>query len=152
MDEIIEIAKKYNLYIVEDAAEAHGAEYKGKKVGVFGDIGCFSFYSNKLITTGEGGMIITNNEKIYEKAKSLKDLAFGKENRFVHEEIGFNYRMTNVQAAIGLGQMKKIDEFLEKKIENAKLYNSLLKNIPGIRIPFTKSYVKNSFSFCLEKF
>ena len=145
MDEINELAKKYKLYVIEDAAEAHGAEYRGKKVGAIGNIGCFSFYSNKLITTGEGGMIITNDEKIYKKAQSLKDLAFGKENRFEHEEIGFNYRMTNIKAAIGVGQMKKINIFLEKKIENAQLYNSLLKNIPGIKIPFTKDYVKNSY-------
>ena len=145
MDEIMEIAKKYNLYIVEDAAEAHGAEYRGKKVGAIGDIGCFSFYSNKLITTGEGGMVVTNDEKIYKKAQSLKDLAFGKEIRFRHEDIGFNYRMTNVQAAIGVGQLGKIEEFLERKIKNAVLYNSLLKDVPGIKIPFTKPYVKNSY-------
>lgn len=145
MDEINEIAKKHKLFVVEDAAEAHGAEYKGKKCGSLGDIGCFSFYANKLITTGEGGMLVTDNKEIYEKARSLRDLAFGKENRFLHEEIGFNYRMTNIQAAIGLGQLEKINLFLEKKRKNAQLYNLLLKDIRGVITPIEKPYVKNSY-------
>ncbi len=144
MDEINYIAKKYNLFVVEDAAEAHGAEYRGIKCGSLGDIGCFSFYANKLITTGEGGMLVTNNEEVYKKAKSMKDLSFGNVNRFLHEDIGFNYRMTNVQAAMGLAQMKKIDSFLRKKIENAKIYNSILKNVRGVILPPEKDYVKNS--------
>lgn len=145
MDEINEITRKYNLYVVEDAAEAHGAEYKRKKCGSLSDIGCFSFYANKLITTGEGGMLVTNNEEFYKKAQYLKDLAFGKERRYLHEEVGFNYRMTNIQAAIGLGQMKKINSFLETKIKNAKLYNSFLSKVEGIIIPAEKPYVKNSY-------
>jgi perosamine synthetase len=102
MDPVMKLAKEHELYVVEDAAEAHGAEYKGRKAGGIGDIGCFSFYANKIITTGEGGMIVTNDEKIAEKARSLKDLAFSKERRFLHTDLGFNYRMTNIQAAIGL--------------------------------------------------
>jgi len=145
MDEINKIAEKHKLFVVEDAAEAHGAEYKNKRCGSLGDIGCFSFYANKLITTGEGGMLVTNSEEIYEKAKSLRNLSFGKENRFLHEEVGFNYRMTNVQAGIGLGQMKRIDFILKKKIENALLYNSFLRGVKGIDIPIEKSYVKNSY-------
>jgi len=145
MDEINEIAKNNGLFVVEDAAEAHGAEYKQKKCGSLSDIGCFSFYANKLITTGEGGMLVTNSERIAERARYLKNIAFGKESRFFHDEIGFNYRMTNVQAAIGLGQMEKIDSFLKKKIENAQLYNSLLRNIPGIILPVERDYVKNSY-------
>jgi len=112
MDPVMKIAKKYNLYIIEDAAEAHGAEYKNKKVGSFGDISCFSFYANKIITTGEGGMLLTNDEKIYERAKILKDMAFIKKRRFLHYEIGYNYRMTNMQAAIGLAQLERIDEYV----------------------------------------
>lgn len=145
MDKIKEIAKKHNLFVVEDAAEAHGAEYNGKKAGSLGDIGCFSFYGNKLITTGEGGMIITNSKEIYEKAQSLKNLAFGKDNRYLHEEIGFNYRMTNLQAAIGLAQLKKINSFLEIKRKNAKIYTLLLKNLKGMITPIEKEYAKNSY-------
>lgn len=144
MNEINEIARKHNLFVVEDAAEAHGAEYYGKKCGSLGDIGCFSFYANKLITTGEGGIIVTNNKEFYERAQYLKNLAFGKEKRFIHEDVGFNYRMTNVQAAIGLGQMEKIDDFLKIKRDNAQLYSSLLKNVRGVVIPIEKHYVKNS--------
>jgi len=137
MDPIMELAKKYNLYIVEDAAEVHGAEYKGKKAGSIGDIGCFSFYANKIITCGEGGMIITNDDKIAEKAKSLKNLSFPKGKRiYKHSEVGYNYRMTNIQAAIGLAQLEKIDELIERRRKNAHLYNKLLKE---------KEWVKNVY-------
>jgi perosamine synthetase len=145
MDEINELAKKYNLFIIEDAAEAHGAEYRGKKCGGLSDVACFSFYANKLITTGEGGMVVTDNKEIYEKCLKLRDLAFGKERRYIHDEIGFNYRMTNVQAAIGLGQMRKINLFLDKKIKNALLYNSFLKDVKGVIIPVEKPCVKKSY-------
>jgi len=145
MDPVMKIAKKYNLYIIEDAAEAHGAEYKNKKVGSFGDISCFSFYANKIITTGEGGMLLTNDEKIYERAKILKDMAFIKERRFLHYEVGYNYRMTNMQAAIGLAQLERIDEYVEARRRNAKLYNNLLKDIEGITLPPEKEWAKNVY-------
>jgi perosamine synthetase len=145
MDPIMEIAKKYNIYVIEDAAEAHGAEYRGKKAGSIGDIGCFSFYANKIITTGEGGMMVTNSQEIAERARSLKDLAFSKEKRFLHDAIGFNYRMTNIQAAIGLAQFERIDELVERRRSNAQLYNQLLKDIPGIRLPQEKSCAKNVY-------
>lgn len=145
MHPLLKIAEKHNLYVVEDAAEAHGAEYKGKKVGGIGDVGCFSFYANKIITTGEGGMIVTNNEEIAERAQSLKDLAFSKERRFLHTDLGFNYRMTNVQAAIGLAQLERIDELVERRRNNAYLYNSLLKDIKGIRSPIEKEWAKNVY-------
>ncbi len=147
MDKIIEIAEKHNLKVIEDAAEAHGAEYKGKKIGSIGDVACFSFYANKLITTGEGGMLVTNNPKIYEKAKYLRDLALSQKpgERFKHYDIGFNYRMTNLQAAIGCAQLEKIDKFLNIKIKNALLYNLLLKNVEGVILPPEKPYVKNSY-------
>ena len=105
MDPVLKIARKHKLFIVEDAAEAQGAEYKSKKVGSLGDIGCFSFFANKIMTTGEGGMITTNSKKLAERARMLKSMAFGKENKFMHQDIGYNYRLTNVQAAIGCGQM-----------------------------------------------
>lgn len=107
MDPIMEIPKKHNLFVIEDAAEAHGAEYKEKKVGSIGDVGVFSFYGNKIVTTGEGGMLVTNNHDLYARARILKDLAHSPNKRFYHEEIGFNFRMTNMQAALGLAQLEE---------------------------------------------
>ena len=145
MDPVLELAEDHGLYVVEDAAEAHGAEYKDKRVGALGDFGCFSFYANKIITTGEGGMIVTNNEELAEKARMLRDQAFEKERRFWHKYIGFNYRMTNLQAAIGLAQMEKIDQFVETRRRNAHLYNSLLKNVEGIALPSEADWAKNVY-------
>ena len=144
MDPIKELAEKHNLYIIEDAAEAHGAEYKGKKVGSLGDMGCFSFYSNKIITTGEGGMVVTNNEKLAEKARLLRNHAFSKP-RFLHKELGFNYRMTNIQAAIGVAQMEYADKLVQARIDNAQLYNKLLKDVEGITLPPKASWAKNVY-------
>ena len=145
MDKINQLAKKYKLFVIEDAAEAHGAEYNGKKTGSLSDIGCFSFYANKLITTGEGGMLVTNDKKIYDKARSLRNLSFGEEKRFLHNEVGFNYRMTNMQAAIGVAQMGKINKFLKIKRKNAEYYNHLMKRIKKIKRPDEKKNVKNSY-------
>lgn len=145
MDEIMNIAEGYDLFVIEDAAESHGAEYKKQKVGGFGDAGCFSFYANKIVTTGEGGMVITNNKNIAQKARLLKDLAFSKEKRFLHDDLGFNYRMSNILAAIGVAQMEKIDEFIERRRKNAQLYNSLLKDVEGIITPTEKSWAKNVY-------
>ena len=108
MDPIIALAKKYHLYIIEDAAESTGAEYKRKLTGTLGDIGCFSFYANKIITTGEGGMMVTNNDKIANHARLLKDMAHSPQKRFLHKEIGFNFRMTNLQAALGVAQLEEL--------------------------------------------
>lgn len=145
MNPILKIAKKHRLYLIEDCAEAHGAAYLGKKVGSFGDIGCFSFYANKIISTGEGGMITTNNKKIAEKVKSLRSLAFGEKNKFMHKDIGFGYRMTNLQAAIGCAQIKKIDTIISKKREAAGYYNEKLKNLPFLQLPAEKAYAKNVY-------
>ena len=145
MKAIMEIAEKYNLWVVEDAAEAHGAEYRGKKAGCLGHISCFSFYANKIITTGEGGMVVTNEANIAQKARLLKDLAFSPEKRFLHTEIGFNYRMTNIHAAIGLAQLEKIDDLVVARRHNAHYYNSLLKDIPGITLPVEKEKAKNVY-------
>jgi perosamine synthetase len=122
---------KPNLYVIEDAAEAHGAEYKGKKAGSFGDISCFSFYGNKIITTGEGGMCLTDTEELAEKARMLRDHAMSKEKRYWHEVIGFNYRLTNLQAAVGVAQLEKIDKIIEIKRRNAELYSEELKDLEG---------------------
>lgn len=145
MDPILEIAEKHGLYVIEDCAEAHGALYKGKKVGSLGHVGCFSFYANKIITTGEGGMLTTNNAEIAEKARSLKSLAFGASNKFMHEDIGFNYRMSNLQAALGCAQLKKIDKIIERKRKIAQYYNNHLKDILGIQLPVEKPYAKNVY-------
>ncbi len=145
MDKILDIAKKYNLYVVEDAAEAHGSEYQGRKIGSMGDIACFSFYANKIITTGEGGMLTTDNEEMAKIARNLRGHAFSEERHFWHNYIGFNYRMTNLQAAIGLAQMEKFDENVRRRIQNAKLYNSMLKNIKGITLPPQTKGVKNVY-------
>lgn len=145
MDPIKEIAQDHDLYIIEDAAEAHGAEYKDKKTGGLSDIACFSFYANKIITTGEGGMVVTNDDVLAERAASLRNLAFSKERRFQHVDIGYNYRMTNIQAAIGLAQFERIEELIEKRRKNAKLYNSLLKDVAGLTLPVEKSYAKNVY-------
>ena len=129
MDAIMKIAKKYGLYVIEDAAEAHGAKYKGKKVGSFGDISCFSFYGNKIITTGEGGMCLTNNQELAEKMRILRDHGMNPDKRYWYDVIGFNYRMTNVQAAIGIAQLKKIDEFIKRKRQIAQKYSKELEDL-----------------------
>lgn len=134
MDAIIALAKKYNLYIIEDAAEAHGATYRGKKAGSFSDVAAFSFFANKNITTGEGGMIVTNNEDIAQKAKYFKNVCFpinGPRN-YSHDDIGYNYRMSNVVAAIGLAQVEKADDYRAMRIRNNELYRKYLEGVPGI--------------------
>jgi len=146
MNPIMKLAKKEGICVIEDAAEAHGAEYKGKKTGGIGDIGCFSFYANKIITTGEGGMIVTNDEEIAERAKSLRNLCFPKGERiYLHSGVGYNYRMTNIQAAIGLAQFERIDEFVEMRRKNAYLYNEYLKDVEGIKLPPEKEWAKNVY-------
>lgn len=134
MDEIHKLAEKYNLLVIEDAAESHGAEYKGKKTGSLADITTFSFYANKNLTTGEGGMVVTNNEDLYKKIKYYKNLCFPIDSarNYRHENIGFNYRMSNIHAAIGLAQVEKADEYKEMRIENANLYKKFLSNTKGV--------------------
>jgi len=154
MDPILAIAKKHNLYVIEDAAEAHGAEYKGKRCGSLGHIGCFSFYANKIITTGEGGMLVTNDAKIANQARKLRDQGYEKERRFWHKEFGFNYRLTNLQAAIGLAQLERLDEFVATRRRNAQLYNKLLKSVKGLVLPPEESWAKNvywMYSVLVEK-
>ena len=129
MDWIKDIAEDHKLYIIEDAAQAHGAEYKGKKVGSFGDISCFSFYGNKTMTTGEGGMCLTNNEEIAEKIRLLINHGKNPTKHFWHDVIGFNYRMTNLQASVGVAQLNKLDEFIEKKRQIARWYSEELRDL-----------------------
>jgi perosamine synthetase len=134
MGAIQAIAKKHGLFVIEDAAQAHGAKYRGKRVGGIGDVGAFSFYGNKIITTGEGGMLVTNDSRIAERAALLRNQAFGEE-RFVHHEVGFNYRMTNIQAAIGCGQCERFDEKVARKREIAAIYDELLADEDDLQLP-----------------
>ncbi|MHC1682473.1 MAG: LegC family aminotransferase [Clostridiaceae bacterium] len=147
MDKVLEIAKKYNLYVIEDATEALGSEYKGKKVGAIGDIGCFSFNGNKLITTGAGGMLVTNSDKLGIRAKylSTQTKTILENGAFYHEEIGYNFRMPNVLAAMGVAQLEKIEDYLKAKIKHANLYNELLKNKKGITLPIEKTWAKHCY-------
>lgn len=148
MDPVLKIANKYNLKIIEDAAEVIGQTYKGKKCGSFGDISVFSFYPNKHITTGEGGMVLTDDEEIYEKCKYYRNLCFSPdpEMRFIHEDLGWNLRMTNLQAAVGLAQLEKIDEFIAKKKWIGKMYNELLGDIECINLPIERTdYAENIY-------
>lgn len=134
MDKIMKITKSRNLYVIEDAAEAHGAEYKGLKVGSFGDISCFSFFGNKVITTGEGGMCLTNNEILAEKMRILRDHGMNPNKKYWHDTIGFNYRMTNIQAAIGVAQLRKIDKFISKRRKIAEKYAEELKELEDVKL------------------
>ena len=145
MDAIMKIAKRHKLYVIEDAAEAHGAKYHGKIVGGVGHVGCFSFYGNKIITTGEGGMIVTDDKALAERCRSLKNLSFLKKKRFWHREIGFNYRMTNIQAALGLAQFEQIETLIKKRRNNARIYNSLLSKIRGLTLPVELNETKNVY-------
>lgn len=146
MDPVIELAHKYGLMIIEDGAEAHGLEYKGKKCGSFGDISIMSFYPNKHVTTGEGGMVLTDNERMYERCNSFRNLCHKPGFRFVHEELGYNYRMSNIQAAVGVAQLEKIEEHLQKKQEMGKLYQEIFRNNEKFQKPLEKtSYAQNVY-------
>jgi perosamine synthetase len=146
MKPVLELADKYGLKIIEDAAEMHGQTYKGKHCGSFGDISIFSFYPNKHITTGEGGMVLTDNDFLAERARSLRNLCFQPGRRFVHEELGYNFRMTNLQAALGLAQLERINEFVERKRQMGALYSEQLAGLTQLRMPLnTTSYAENIY-------
>lgn len=131
MDPLLEMARQYNLAVIEDATESLGARYKGRRVGILGDIACFSFNGNKVITTGGGGMIVTNNEKWAAQARYLTTQAKDDPIEYIHNQIGYNYRLTNIAAAVGLAQMEKLDEYIEAKRRIAAAYKSLLSSTPG---------------------
>lgn len=137
---ILALAKKYSLKLIEDAAEMHGQTYNGKMCGSFGDISIFSFYPNKHITTGEGGMVLIDDEVLYERCKSLRNLCFSPDGnkRFIHEELGWNLRMTNIQAALGVAQLERIDEFVSKKRWIGNMYQELLSDLKPINLPVIK--------------
>lgn len=152
MEEILAVAREFDLVVVEDAAEAHGAlVYPGGGTepplyaGTMGRAGCFSFYANKILTTGEGGMVVTDDEGLADRARRLKDLAHAPGRRFLHTDLAFNYRMTNVQAAIGLAQLERIDDYIGIKLQMAKDYAGLLAGVPGLTLPRTRPWARNVF-------
>lgn len=147
MEEILTLAADYNLKVVEDAAEAHGAEClvngKWERCGSFGEVSAFSFYANKNITTGEGGMVLTDDDELAELLRNRRNLCFGRKERFLHEDRGWNFRMTNLQAAIGCAQLEKIDHFIERKLEMAARYNEGLRDLP-LQIPHVEPWARTS--------
>jgi perosamine synthetase len=145
MDPILEIARRHHLFVIEDCAEAHGSTYKGRKVGSIGDVGCFSFYANKIITTGEGGMITTNDSSLAEKARSMSNLSFGKSKKFLHTGIGYKFPLSNLQAALGCAQLEQIESFIEKKRIIARSYDEGFANLSGLQLPVEKEYAKNVY-------
>lgn len=144
MDELLELAKQHHLFVIEDAAEAHGAEYKGRRVGAIGDIGTFSFYGNKIITTGEGGMIVTNNDDLMRRIRLYKGQGMDPERRYWFPVIGYNYRMTNIQAAIGVAQLERIGWLIERRIEVAQWYLEELAETELV-LPVQEEWAKNVY-------
>jgi perosamine synthetase len=144
MGPVLALAAKHGLKIIEDAAEMHGQTYEGKPCGSFGDISTFSFYPNKHITTGEGGMILTDDPVLAQKCRSLRNLCFKPEQRFVHDELGWNLRMTNLQAALGVAQLERLDAFVQIKRRMGARYTELLADVPGIQIPHAQTQFARS--------
>jgi perosamine synthetase len=145
MNPLMKLADRSRLAVIEDAAEAHGAEYFGRRAGGIGTVGCFSFYANKIITTGEGGMLVTDDANLAERARSLRNLCFRRDQRFLHSELGYNFRITNLQAAIGLAQVERIEDHLSRKRRMAALYNERLREIGGLILPVELPGVKNVY-------
>ena len=154
MDPLLDLAKKHGLAIIEDAAEAHGAEYLcGKKscapawrrCGSFGDMSCFSFYANKLVSTGEGGMVLTDDPALADRARSFRNLCFQPDRRFHHQELGFNFRLTNLQAALGVAQLERMDQIVARKRSMGQTYNRLLKDIDSLKLPAEEPWAKNVY-------
>ncbi|KAB8315011.1 DegT/DnrJ/EryC1/StrS family aminotransferase [Tolypothrix campylonemoides VB511288] len=146
MEPVLALADKYGLSVIEDAAEVHGQTYKGIPCGRFGNISTFSFYPNKHITTGEGGMLLTDDERLAQRCRSLRNLCFQPQKRFVHEELGWNMRMSNLQAAIGVAQLERLDEFIARKRRMGQVYTELLADIPSIQLPLLQTeYATNIY-------
>jgi perosamine synthetase len=154
MDPLLELAAERGLAVIEDAAEAHGAEYFAgrasaeagwRRCGSFGELSCFSFYANKIVTTGEGGMVLTDDDGLAERCRSLRNLCFQSERRFLHEEIGFNFRLTNMQAAVGVAQIERIDELVARKREVGTRYRERLGRIEGIETAVEEPWARNVY-------
>ncbi len=146
MDLVLELAERYGLKIIEDAAEMHGQSYRSRPCGSFGDLSIFSFYPNKHITTGEGGMVLTDDDHLAERCRSLRNLCFQAKQRFVHEELGYNFRMTNLQAALGVAQLERLEEFVARKRSMGKRYSGLLQHVAGLELmPAKTDYAENIY-------
>src|SRR5258708_1557827 len=146
MDRVIELARRHSLFGIDDAADQHGQTYKGRPVGSLGDIATVSFYPNKQITTGEGGMVLTNDKALADRCRELRNLCFDKERRFIHEELGWNFRMSNVQAAIGMAQLERIDRIIVKKRQIGHWYQQRLRGHPRLRLPPERTeYAENIY-------
>jgi len=154
MDPILDLAERHGLAVIEDAAEVHGAEYLSgrgtthpawRRCGSFGTLSCFSFYANKLITTGEGGMVLTDDPILAEKTRSLRNLCFQANRRFHHEELGFNFRLTNLQAALGLAQVERIEEIIARKRWMGQEYNRRLAGLRGLQLPVEEPWARNVY-------
>lgn len=146
MDPLLEIARERGLAVIEDAAQMHGQTYKGRPCGSFGDLSTFSFYPNKHITTGEGGMILTDDAALAGRCRSLRNLCFKPEKRFVHDELGWNYRMSNLQAALGVAQLERLDEFVARKRRMGARYSERLAGTPGLQLPLARTdYAENIY-------
>jgi perosamine synthetase len=146
MDPVLKIAQRHGLALIEDAAEMHGQNYRGRPCGSFGEISVFSFYPNKHVTTGEGGMVVTDDPALAERCRSLRNLCFQPAQRFVHEELGWNYRMTNLQAALGLAQLERLVEFVNRKRAMGRRYTELLADWPAVQLPLVSTdYAENIY-------
>lgn len=146
MDPVLDVAHRHGLKVIEDAAQMHGQKYHGRPCGSFGDISIFSFYPNKHVTTGEGGMVVTDDDALADKCRSLRNLCFQPGKRFVHEELGWNFRMSNVQAALGVAQMERLDVFVARKRAMGAYYTKLLRGTPGVALPLASTgYAENIY-------
>ncbi len=144
MDPILELAQRHGLVVVEDAAEAHGAEYRGRKCGGLGDLACFSFYANKIVTTGEGGMVLARDPNLADRLRYFRNLCFLPAQRFLHEDLGFNYRLTNLQAALGVAQLERVERVIARKREMAARYREGLAGLP-LALPVEKTWARNVY-------
>lgn len=146
MAPVLDIAQRHGLVVIEDAAEMHGQTYRGQPCGSFGQISTFSFYPNKHVTTGEGGMLVTDDDALADRCRDLRNLCFGKQRRFVHEDLGWNYRISNMQAAVGCAQLERLDEFVARKRAMGRRYTELLADVPGIQLPLPAAdYAENIY-------
>jgi perosamine synthetase len=145
MDPLLEVAARHRLAVIEDAAEAHGAEYRGRRAGSFGTSSCFSFYANKLVTTGEGGMLLVDDDRLAEHARSLRNLGFQPRRRFLHTELGFNFRLTNLQAALGLAQIDRMDDIVARKRRIGQAYTERLSEMPGIELQVQQPWARSVY-------